>query len=153
MFNSMFFESIQRGLFLFGFNPASKVDNKLYRRYVSFISAITEVLKDYDINIKNKGYSYIVDAVLFIMDQNKLDIKLNDDIYPLIRRKYNLNNIAIVEHCIRNAIKSAYVRCHNSPVNSRMREYAKKPSNKQFLLAITQEVTHKMCTDFLISSN
>ena len=153
MFNRIFFDSIYNGSFLYGFNPAAKVDRKLYRRYVSFISAITEVLKDYDINIKNKGYAYIVDAVLFIMDQNKLDIRLNDDVYPLIRRKYNLKNTAIVEHCIRNAIKSAYLRCHRGPVNSRMKDHAKKPSNKQFILAITHEVTHKMCTDFLISSN
>ena len=150
---SRFFDPNGNGSFLYGFNPAAKVDKRNYRRYVSFISSITEILKDFDINIRNKGYCYIVDAVMLIIDQNKLDIKLIDDVYPYIKRKYNLDNTAVIEHCIRNAINSAYQRRLRNPRKSRMNDYAKKPRNKEFLLMLTQEVTHKMCTDYLITSN
>lgn len=144
------FPSSKNGGFLFGVNPAAKVDRNTYRVYVSFINAITVVLKDFGICIKNNGYAYIIDAVMLIIDQNRLDIRLGSDIYPFIRIKYDLSSDAIVEHAIRNAIKSAYSRRHKDEGASRMLNYNKKPTNKQFLLTVTHEVCRKMCSDLNI---
>ena len=129
------------GLFICGFNPEAKVDPETYRRNVAFISAITKVLEEFDINKKNNGYAYIIDAVMIIIDQNRLDIRLGDNVYPYIKSKYSLNSIAIVEHNIRNAIKSAYNRSKKGNSISRMNSYEKKPTNKEFLITVTHEVS------------
>jgi hypothetical protein len=136
--------------FLYGFNPHGRTeDPDSYKKHASFTNAITEVLKEFDISIKNNGYAYIVDAVKLIIDQNRLDLKMSDDVYPHIRCKYKLKNIAIVEHNIRNAIKSAYNRCHELGLSNRMRHFTKKPSNKKFLLMLSDEVRSRMCKDYL----
>ena len=140
------------GLFLFGFNPESKVASDAYRRYISFITIITHVLEEFDIRKKYNGYAYMVDSVMLIMDQNKLDLRLCDDVYPYIRKKYNLSGIAVVEHSIRNAIKSSYNRYLNGTSNSRMQIFNKKPSNREFLMYVTQEVCRRMCIDLLDSN-
>jgi|GEM_PF-2926068 len=136
--------------FLYGFNPHGKTeDPDSYKKHASFTNAITEALKEFDISIKNNGYAYIVDAVKLIIDQNRLDLKMSDDVYPHIKSKYKLKNIAIVEHNIRNAIKSAYNRCHEMGLSNRMRHFNKKPSNKKFLLMLSDEVRSRMFRDYL----
>ena len=136
--------------FLYGFNPHGKTeDPDSYKKHASFTNAITEALKDFDISIKNNGYAYIIDAVKLIIDQNRLDLKMSDDVYPHIKSKYKLKSIGIVEHNIRNAIKSAYNRCHNLGLSNRMRHFKVKPSNKKFLLMLSDEVKSRMCRDYL----
>lgn len=137
------------GIFLFGFNPMVKVDVNAYRKYVSFINAITHILDEFDINKRNNGYAYIIDAVMLIMDQNRLDIRLGDDVYPYIKEKYGLNSAALVEHNIRNAIKSSYLRHKKGKSISRMNLYNSKPTNKEFLVAVTHDVCRRMCSDLV----
>ena len=136
--------------FLYGFNPHGKTeDPNSYKKHVSFTNAITETLKDFDISIKNNGYAYIVDAVKLIIDQNRLDLKMNDDVYPHIKSKYKLKTVAAVEHNIRNAINSAYNRCHKLGLSNRMRHFKVKPSNKKFLLMLSDEVKSRMFKDYI----
>ena len=141
--------SKQSCIFLYGFNSKSKVAPDIYRKYVAFINNISAVLAEFGISVNNNGYSYIVDAVMLIIDQNSLDIKLRDDIYPHIKQKYSLNSSATVEHSIRNAINSAWKRCLVSNTANRMKSYEKKPSNKKFLYTVTQDVCSRMCTDLI----
>ena len=137
------------GLFMYGFNPEAKVDPDTYRKNIAFIRAITKVLEEFDINKKNNGYAYIIDAVMLIIDQNRLDIRLGDNVYPYIKSKYKLNNIAIVEHNIRNAIKSAFNRSRKGSCISRMSKYDYKPTNKEFLITVTHEVCSMMYNDLM----
>ena len=137
------------GTFLFGFNPAAKVNREEYRRYIAFTNAITAVLYEFGICVKSNGYCYIVDAVMLIIDQNRLDIRLIDDVYPYIKQKYELNNIASIEHCIRNAIISAYKKSKKENIPNRMYSLPNKPTNKQFLLMVTQEVSSRMCEELM----
>lgn len=137
------------GIFLFGFNPSVKIDTDAYRKYVSFINAITKILEEFDINKRYNGYAYIIDAVMLIIDQNRLDIRLGDDVYPYIKEKYGLNSASLVEHNIRNAIKSSYVRYQKGKSISRMNLYNSKPTNKEFLVAVTHDVCRRMCKDLV----
>lgn len=137
------------GIFLYGFNPASKVEPDAYKKYVSFINAITHILEEFDINKRNNGYAYIVDAVMLIIDQNRMDLSLGKDIYPYIKIKYKLNSIAAVEHNIRNAIKSSFKRGQKGISESKMREYLHKPSNKDFIFTVAHEVCTRMCRDLV----
>ena len=43
-------------------------------------------------------------AVMLIIDQRSMDIKLNNDIYPYVADKYDFNKASTVEHNIRNAV-------------------------------------------------
>lgn len=137
-------------VFLYGFNARSKVEPEAYKRYVAFIDNISDVLREFGISVSNNGYSYIVDAVMLIMDQNNLDIKLVNDIYPYIKRKYRLSSESVVEHSIRNAIKSAYNRCLISKVVCRMQHYKKKPTNREFLYTVTQDVCSRMSAELML---
>lgn len=140
----------QSGGFLYGFNDRTKVDPDTYKRYVAFINNISAVLNEFGISVNNNGYRYIIEAVMLIIDQNNLDIKLVNDIYPYIKQKHRLSSESVVEHNIRNAIKSAYNRCLMSSVVCRMVNYEKKPTNKEFLYTVTQDVCSRMCTDLML---
>ena len=133
--------------YLYGFNEESKVESDEYRKYVSFKNNVSDVLSEFGISVTNNGYIYIMDAVSIIIDQNNLDLKLGDDVYPNIKKKYCLNSAYAVEHSIRNAIKSAWLRCRISNVICRMNAYEKKPTNKEFLYKVTQDVRRRMHAD------
>ena len=142
----------ETGTFLYGFNPAAKVDREDYEKYVAFTHAVTEVLEEFGIRVTANGYSYITDAIMLIIDQNRLDIKLIDDVYPYIKSKNHLNSTSTVEHNIRNAIKSAYIRSKAENIPNRMYTLSKKPTNKSFLFTVTQEVCGKMRRELMDSS-
>ena len=137
--------------FFYGFNPKLKVDKNLYKTYVKFINAITDILRTYDIRITHIGYVYIIDAVMIIMDLNRFDISLCKDIYPYIRLKYSLNNESRIEHAIRNAIDAAYCRRSENTDCSRMIMFDKKPTNKQFLCMVSRELRSKLCDEIAVS--
>lgn len=141
------------GLFIYGFNPAEKVDSETYKKNIAFIKAVTKVLEEFDINKRNNGYAYIIDAVMLIIDQKRLDIRLGDNVYPYIKSKYSLNSIAIVEHNIRNAIKSAYNRSLKGKTVSRMNKYDYKPTNKEFLITVTHDVCNRMYKELMHSTS
>ena len=133
--------------YLYGLNVESKVESDAYKKYVAFKNNISDVLSEFGISVTNNGYLYIMDAVSIIIDQNNLDIKLRDDVYPYIKQKYCLKSASAVEHSIRNAIKSAWLRCRISDVICRMNTYEKKPTNKEFLYKVTQDVCRRMYSD------
>lgn len=139
--------SKQSCIFLYGFNSENKVETDLYKRHVAFINNVSAVLAEFGIPVSTNGYQYIVDAVSIIIDLNNLDIKLRNDVYPYIKQKYSLNSSEAVEHSIRNAIKAAWLRCAISTVVCRMNLYEKKPTNKEFLYLVTQDVCRRMSAD------
>ena len=119
-------------------------DNKGISRKLHEI--IHEVLFECCINIKSKGYTYIRDAILLIIELDRLDLCLNKEVYPRISDKRNAGGISVVEHNIRNAIRSAYHSCsrYRRCDSHLMSRFAAKPSNKEFLLHITLEVERRM---------
>lgn len=141
--------SKQSGVFLYGFNSQGMVSPEIYKRYTAFINAISAVLSEFGISMNNNGYSYIVDAVMLIIDQNRLDIKLRNDIYPYIKEKYSLNSSAAVEHSIRNAIRASFNKSKVNTEICRMNYYEKKPTNKEFLFIVTQDVCSRMCNEMM----
>lgn len=142
------FEQGERN-YLFGYAAAGKTNKESYSRYIVFMNNITEVLNDFGIHISNNGYSYIIDSVMLIMDLKTLDLRLNSDVYPVIARKYNFERYTTVEHNIRNAIKSACLDNERSPGCNKMGIFGKRPSNKQFLLYVTEYVNRKMCEEMI----
>lgn len=82
---------------------------------------------------------------MIILDLNTFDLRLNNDVYPYIAQKHRLGNIDVVEHNIRNAIKSAYRKNKNDPGSNHMYEFEKNPGNKRFLFHVAELVYIQMC--------
>lgn len=104
-----------------------------YKEYFAFLDIVSQVLNDYGIRISNNGYAYIMDAVKIIIDRDSFDLRLNNDIYPLIARKHHLRSYSSIEHCIRNSLGTAYEEYLRDPGSNKMGVFAKKPTTKQFL--------------------
>ncbi|MBQ3291770.1 MAG: hypothetical protein IJH43_05290 [Mogibacterium sp.] len=135
--------------YLFGFVPSARTNKESYNRYIVFMKAITEVLNDFGIHISNNGYSYIIDSVMLIMDLRTLDLRLKTDVYPVIARKYDFKKYTTIEHNIRNAIKSACLDNERHPGANKMDIFGRRPTNKQFLLYVTEYVSRKMCEEMI----
>lgn len=129
---------------LFGFELKGNASAEEYRRYFTFLDTVTDVLSDYGIHLGNNGYAYMIDAVKIIIDRNSLDMRLKSDIYPLVARRYHLKGLDTVEHSIRNAINKAYNDNKINPGCNRMSQFAKRPTNKQFLVYIASTVLRAM---------
>ena len=130
--------------YLFGFRPEIKSSREDYNRYIVFIRIITDLLKDYGIHITNNGYAYIIDSVMILIDQKSLDLKFNNDVYPLVAFKYGISKTSVIEHNIRNAIQTACADYEKDPEANRMGVFGKRPTNREFLFYITTEVCQKM---------
>ena len=132
------------GDYLFGYETGAKNVSREYRRYSAFRFTIINELSEYGIPSEFSGFSYIADAILIIIDYNSYNFTLCNDIYPAIMMKYKLKSSSMVEHNIRNAIHRAYMMNASKPGINKMFFFEKKPSNKQFLIHITEKVRNKM---------
>ena len=133
--------------YLFGYRPDIKTNRDDYNRYVIFMKSITELLNNFGIHVANNGYAYIIDAVMILIDQKNLDIKFNNDVYPLIAYKYGISKYSVVEHNIRNAIKTACADYEKDPEANCMGMFGKRPTNREFLFYLTAEVCRRMCDE------
>jgi hypothetical protein len=130
---------------LFGIMPAGSLRREEYAKYVIFMKSTVEVLKEFGIHTNNNGYSFMIDAVSIIMDMNTFDIKLNNDVYPLIAFKHDRRGCeSMISHDIRNAIGAAYSDNMREPGTNRMDMFAKRPGNKKFLFAVTEAVCKRI---------
>lgn len=128
----------------FDFRHAS--ESEKYKLYMSVTKVIRELLRDCRINSCSKGYSYIQDCILAIIDQRDLNINFNNDVYPYVALKYGITDIRAIEHSIRNAILAAY-RLYESDEENRssiMDHFERRPTNKMFVLHLTREVYRKL---------
>ena len=134
--------------YLFGAG-SHKLSREEYSRYVTFMNSITRKLNEFGIHINNNGYSYIIEAVMIIIDMKTLDIILRNDVYPYVALKHDYKRCSAIEHNIRNAIKSACLDYERNPGINNMGIFGKRPTNKQFLLYITECVYRDMCSEMI----
>ena len=139
----------QNGNSLFSVSRYGGSNKEAYSRYVSYMRNITDVLKEFGIHISNNGYSYIIDAVMLIIDQRSMDIKLNNDVYPYVADKYEFSKTSTVEHNIRNAIRSACLDNERTPGINKMSIFGNKPKNKQFLMYVAEVVSRRMYDEIM----
>lgn len=115
-------------------------------RYTAFYVPISDALKDFGIRIEYNGYAYILEAVRIIVERNTYDVRLKTDVYPPIAAKYHLKNCDTIEHNIRNAVNAAYRESLRDPGANMMGRFHRKPTNKQFLMYLADQVRHSMYT-------
>lgn len=127
--------------FYFAFNPSVYIDKKTYLWNMRLLNTVYEVLNEYNINMKCKGYTFMKDAICIIADLRRLDICLEKEVYPLIAEKYNIIGTYTVEHSIRNALNTAYLTTGF---------FMTKPTNKAFLLMAAQEVSDRLFKELCV---
>ena len=127
---------MSKGSYFYAFNPSQIPDADTYQGNMMLIDAIYEVLNEYGINIKSRGYTFIKDAVCIIVDKKSMDVCLDKEVYPFIAKKYNVKGNYAVEHSIRNAIKAAYM--HSAD------RFIEEPTNKSFILMTVQKVSARL---------
>ena len=106
-------------------------DEDIRRRYVE------DELKKMGFKEKQIGFTYIVDAVLILMDYSGIPPRVTSEIYPLIAKEHNTSKEG-VERSIRNAIEAAFRNMNPAQLNYYYPyQYDKKmgrPTNSDFLI-------------------
>ena len=129
------------GNYFLAFNPSAENEKTIYERNIRLTETIYNVLNDYNINVKCKGYTFMKDAICIITDLKRLDICLEKEVYPLIAKKYDLAGTDTIEHDIRNALKTAEFK---SDI------LMPRPTNKLFLLTAAQKVSSRLGKELLV---
>ena len=132
--------------YMLGIDYSDKAESEIYRCYVILLGVIREFLTECRININSKGYLYIQDSIIAIIDQRTMDIRFKTDVYPYVAFKYGVKDSSNVEHSIRNALVAAYKlneldENHSSAI---MSSFGRCPTNKTFLLYMTREVCRRL---------
>jgi len=136
------------GNYFYAFDPNNAADKDEYKKNILLISTIRDVLNEYRINVKSKGYMFMQDAICIITDLQRMDICFEKEVYPLIAKKYDAGGSYAIEHGIRNAINKAYDTFTNtSPESSGI--FDMKPTNKTFLLMATQGVGSRLLKELI----
>ena len=129
------------GNYFYAFNPSVENEKESYERNIRLLDTIYDVLNDYNINVKCKGYTFMKDAICIITDLKRMDICLEKEVYPLIAEKYDAAGTDTIEHGIRNALKTAEF---SSDI------LMPRPTNKLFLLMAAQEVSARLLKELCI---
>lgn len=132
---------MEYGNYYYAFNPSVSIDKDNYQRSMKLIAVIYDVLNEYDISVKCKGYTYMKDAICIITDLRRMDVCFEKEVYSLIADKYDTGGTYAIEHNIRNALNSAYCRSEFFTV---------KPTNKTFLLMAVQEVSDRLLKEMCV---
>lgn len=142
-------DTYSNSLFLFGQDVTARPSGEEIATYIEFLKRSTEVLNDFGIHIGTNGYSYLIDALKIIIDGERYDVRMKTDVYPLIAVKRGIQRQDPVEHSIRNAINTAYEDNLKSPGCNRMDSFARKPTNKHFIIYAADVVYKKMCSSMM----
>lgn len=108
---------------------------------------VTEVLHQMGIPAHVKGYQYLRDAILYIMEDVNLLGAVTKELYPLVSEKYN-TSASRVERAIRHAIELAWSRGN---VDMMVQYFGYtinlekgKPTNSEFMAMVADKIRLSM---------
>ncbi len=104
---------------------------------------VTEVLHQMGIPAHVKGYQYLRDAILYIMDDINLLGAVTKELYPLVGEKYN-TSASRVERAIRHAIELAWSRGNVDMMvqyfGYTINTEKGKPTNSEFIAMVADKI-------------
>lgn len=112
----------------------SETDNKNESFLRQRSNLIDEVLREFGINERLKGYVYLKDAISFVIEEPSSKRKYTTELYPFIAEKHNTKP-ENVERSIRNCIDVAF-KCNSILEESMLigkNGEPIKPSNSKFI--------------------
>ena len=108
----------------------------------SMTDSIASTLHELGIAANIKGYYYLLDAIVLVINTKKLPVQMNTDIYLFLAQKYD-KTMASVEKCMRFAIEEGFnrapFRCIEKTFSSTISYSKAKPTNSQFIHMIADE--------------
>lgn len=108
---------------------------------------VTEVLHQMGIPAHVKGYQYLRDAILYIMDDINLLGAVTKELYPLVAEKYN-TSASRVERAIRHAIELAWNRGNVDMMiqyfGYTINTEKGKPTNSEFIAMVADKIRLSM---------
>ncbi len=90
------------------------------------------LIRSLGITSKYKGYRFIVEAVLLMLENPESGYKITKDIYPGIAKKYH-TNISNIEHNIRTVVDTCWTKRREQLEKVAGYSLKHKPSNLEFL--------------------
>lgn len=112
-------------------------DDDVKRQYVE------EELQKMGFKNKQVGFTYIVDAVMILMDYSGIPPRVTSEIYPLIAKMRNVSKES-VERSIRHAIEVTFRDINTAQLNYYYPypydEEMGRPSNRDFLIKFAQRI-------------
>ena len=114
------------------------VSNKLIEAFTA------KVLRTMPMTVKLKGYHYVKDAILKVIEDKSLANAVTKELYPSIAKKYN-TTAGAVEKAIRTAIELTWdcgnIETLNKLFGNSSKNLCVKPSNAKFIAEIAEYVT------------
>jgi len=99
---------------------------------------VTKVIHQMGVPAHIKGYQYLRDAILFVIEEVNLLGAVTKELYPMIAKKYNTTS-SRVERAIRHAIELAWDRGNVEMMNKffgyTINVERGKPTNSEFMVA------------------
>lgn len=104
---------------------------------------VSQIMRDLGIPAHVKGYLYLRDAILMVVDQVDLISRVTKELYPAIAVKYNTTP-SRVERAIRHAIELAWERGNIETINAvfghTVDQDKGKPTNSEFIAMIADRM-------------
>ena len=107
----------------------------MYQAYLESPSLLSRHLQKLGIDTTLAGYRCLLTTIPFFQANPTLMVK---EVYPEVARFCNLTDGRNVEHCIRTAIRNAWKNRNPNVWEHYFPNHKKCPSNKVFILRITQ---------------
>jgi len=105
---------------------------------------ISRTIVDFGIPPHVRGYQYIREALMLLLeDENKL-FGITKDLYPVIARKY-LTTPARVERAIRHAIEISWDGHSKYSLRSYFTDSSTRPTNSCFLEFLQKSICYVIC--------
>ncbi len=133
-----FSAAIKNPLPLLGHKPENVIKNN-----VNLEIEVTSILHQMGVPAHVKGYQYLRDAILLILDDINLLGAVTKELYPLVAEKYN-TSASRVERAIRHAIELAWNR-GNVDMMIKFFGYTintekGKPTNSEFIAMVADKI-------------
>lgn len=112
---------------------------------------LTEILSKFNMTARQHGREYIINAIMYILFENRIRANFNGEIYPCVAAKHNTKS-QCVEHSIRIAIEKCWKNTDEKIKFEFFPEYGiteKKPTNSKFILTIANYVQSENIENFI----
>lgn len=130
-------------LFLGDNIPEQKKEELVFNMYLD--ECISKELNALGVPLHVKGYHYIKDAVILVIDSGNSSIRITKSIYPVIAEKNN-STASSVERAIRHAIDITLTRRPMDLISEYFRNelFNNKITNKEFIVGIADAIKHRI---------
>lgn len=107
---------------------------------------ILEIIHEMGIPVNCRGFWYLKDAVIMLLERDEEHMLITKDLYPEIAKRYH-TSAAGVEKAMRNAICKFWDRSMNDNRgfndSDNLHYPSKKPTNSQFVYYMLEEAKSK----------